>query len=330
MKPAVRVSAITPCYRGAAYLEGFLASVASQTVLEELQIVLDHNDPTPAELELVGDFQRQHPGRLKHIVTTPVQPIGASMNECLLNADGEFVAIWNVDDLRTDDSLERQCTALEAAPEAGFAYGDFLVVPTFGEREGPRVSPPAFDREEFTRSMHLGPFFMWRRDLTSRTGLFDEQLRSGADFDLAIRLALLTEGVHADGLLGYYLDAGLGASTRAGSLQAVERTVIELRYGIYDKLDYDYAPQAREYRRDMLLQQGTWVPIATILPSYAELLARREALRAIGLRNHRRRSRARLRALPLVAMRRAASLARRIVRAPGKTLQPAAHTRRAK
>lgn len=316
MTQQVRVSAITPCFRGEGYLERFLRSVASQTILDEIEVVLDHNDPTPAELELVGRFQREHPGRLKHIVTTPVQPIGASMNECVLAAEGEFVAIWNVDDLRTEDSLERQCAALDAAPECSFAFGDFIIVSTFGERLGPRVSPPDFDREEFSRSMHLGPFYMWRKALTQSAGLFDEQLRSGADFDLAIRLALNESGARVGELLGYYLDAGLGASTRANSLQPVERTMIELRYGIYDKLDYDFIQRAGEYRVDALLQQGHWVPVGTFVPNYEELLAQREPLRSIGRRNHRRRKRA--------------HLIRRVVRAPRRAFRMVPSVRQAR
>jgi hypothetical protein len=95
--------------------------------------------------------------------------------------------------------------------------------------------------------MYLGPFMMFDSKVLIKSGLFDEQLRSGADFDLAIRLARSGHLGFTSGLLGYYLDAGLGASTRPNSLQAIERSVIELRYGIFDKFNAEYLPHVTKY-----------------------------------------------------------------------------------
>ncbi len=50
--------------------------------------------------------------------------------------------------------------------------------------------------------MILGPFFMVRRTLLDKTGWFDEQLKSGADFDLAMRMARCGKGMHIPMFLG--------------------------------------------------------------------------------------------------------------------------------
>ena len=39
------VSTITPCYKGKAYLKDFLKDLPNQTMFEEIEVVLDHNDP---------------------------------------------------------------------------------------------------------------------------------------------------------------------------------------------------------------------------------------------------------------------------------------------
>jgi hypothetical protein len=126
--------------------------------------------------------------------------------------------------------------------------------------------------------MILGPFFMFRKRLCERAGCFDEQLRSGADFDLAVRLALNGKGATVATELGYYLDEGMGASTRPGSLQPLERTVIELRYGIYDKVRFDYVPRALRYNIPHLLQFGEWRPVARFVPGYEAMVEERERL----------------------------------------------------
>jgi hypothetical protein len=94
--------------------------------------------------------------------------------------------------------------------------------------------------------MVTGPFLMWRKNLKDVCGMFDEQLVSGADFDLSIRLCAAMKVMALNEILGAYLDEGKGASTRPDTKQPLERTVIELRYGIYDKIDPRFLEEAKQ------------------------------------------------------------------------------------
>ena len=47
-----KVSTITPCYNMSKYMEGFLDNLSQQTH-QDLEVVMDHNDPTEREVELV-------------------------------------------------------------------------------------------------------------------------------------------------------------------------------------------------------------------------------------------------------------------------------------
>ena len=267
----IKISAVVPYFRGDKYLEKFLENVLEQTILNELEVVLVHNEPTHKEIELVQKFQIQHPGVINHIVIKPVEPIGTSMNRCIKNAKGEYVAIWNIDDLRTPNSFEIQKKVLDENPEVGLAYGDYIVVNTFGGRKGRLVSPPEFERKEFIKSMHCGPFPMWRKEINEKIGYFDEQLMQGADFDLMARIATTYAMKKCQGLLGYYLDVGLGLGTRQGTLQPIERTVIELRYGAYNKLDFRYYKKALKYRISEVFFDNKWFPITQFVTDYQEL-----------------------------------------------------------
>ena len=53
-----RVSTITPCYNMGRYIEGFLDNLSKQTH-KDLEIVLDHNDPTDAEVKLVEQYNEK-------------------------------------------------------------------------------------------------------------------------------------------------------------------------------------------------------------------------------------------------------------------------------
>jgi len=291
-----KVSILCPCFKGERYLAAFLENMSQQTIFHECEVVLDHNEPSERELKIVADFERRFPDALVHQIVRPVVPVSASINNCIRAASGIYLCIGNVDDHRTPDSLERMCSTLDVNPDAGFTYGDFVIVDGLGKREGRFVHCPEFERNQFTRGFFLGPFFMWRADLVSKVGYWDEQLRSGSDFDFVVRLAYSCMGKKTWGNLGFYLNTGEGASRGAKHLprniQPVERTVIELRYGAYDKTEfldgYQYVRQARRYRLDHLLINGEWQPVERYVPNYRQMMAEREPERLAFERNYRR------------------------------------------
>jgi len=261
------VSTITPCYKMEKYLKLFLEKIPEQTYFENIQIVLDHNEPTNEELVWVEEFNKKFPGKIKHLVTNPVIPIGTSMNKCIQESDGNLLTIWNVDDLRTPDSIEKQ---VECYLKTGCntIHGNFIIVNKFGSKTGKFIDHSfTLDYpENLLRGMHLGPFFMFEKEILEKSKSFDEQLKSGADFDLALRLALVGSVSMAPGILGYYLDEGLGASTRGDLLQPIERTLIEMRYKIEDKIDQRFIPLVEEkgYDKDNLICYGKKIPVKKI------------------------------------------------------------------
>ncbi len=238
-----KVSTITPCYNMGKYMEGFLTNLSEQTH-KDLEVVIDHNDPSDVEIKLVEEHNEIY-DNIFHIQVEGVDPIGISMNRCIENASGDYLCIWNVDDLRTPDSIEVMAKTLDENPDVDFVYGNYNIVPQFGLKEGQLVDETG--KEEYLKTgMILGPFFMFRKSILEKTKVFDEQLVSGADYDLALRLAFNGKGLHIPNILGYYLNEGLGASTRPDSKQPLERTVIELRYGL-DVIDPRLIPATSDY-----------------------------------------------------------------------------------
>ena len=238
-----KVSTITPCYNMSKYMKGFLDNLSTQTH-KDLEIVLDHNDPSDEEVKLIEEYNEEYDNIL-HIKVEGVDPIGTSMNRCIEYATGDYLCIWNVDDLRTPDSIEVMAKALDENPDVDFVYGNYVIVPNFGGTEGQYVDETGRE-DELTTGMILGPYFMFRKSILEKSGVFDEQLVQGADYDLALRLALNGKGLHLPINLGYYLNEGLGQSTKPNSKQPIERTVIELRYNIR-VLEPHLVPYTREY-----------------------------------------------------------------------------------
>ena len=255
-----KVSTITPCYNMSKYMKGFLDNLSTQTH-KDLEIVLDHNDPSDEEVKLVEEYNEQYDNIL-HIKVEGVDPIGTSMNRCIEYATGDYLCIWNVDDLRTPDSIEVMAKALDEKPDVDFVYGNYTIVPNFGGTQGQYVDETGRE-DELTTGMILGPYFMFRKSILEKSGVFDEQLVQGADYDLALRLAFNGKGLHLPVNLGYYLNEGLGQSTKPDSKQPVERTVIELRYDIR-VLEPQLVPYTKTYDIENIIVDEEKIPVSNL------------------------------------------------------------------
>tara|TARA_B110000003_G_C16654660_1_gene535954 strand:- start:1688 stop:2482 length:795 start_codon:yes stop_codon:yes gene_type:complete len=225
-----KVSTITPSYKSEKYLKSFLTSVKNQTY-KNLEIVLDHNEPTDTEIKTIEKFNKKH-NSIQQTIIKKVDPIGVSMNRCIEKSSGEYLCIWNVDDLRTPNSIEVMAKVLDERKDIDIVVGKYIVVNKFKSKRGNTIDESTKSRQDFMSGMLLGPFFMFRKKILEKTGKFDEQFYSGNDFDLAMRLVRNGNYFCLDEVLGYYLNERNGLSTKSDGLQQLERTAIELRYDL--------------------------------------------------------------------------------------------------
>ena len=247
-----------------------------QTIWNDAELIVVANEPNSVEEQILEQFLNQWRDQVK-LVCIPRETLYASWNRCVRFANSDLLTIANVDDIRAPESIEIQVSALEETQSINYCYGPFEIVRQFRAENGDIVLPPEFDNVEFTRSMHLGPFFVWRKKVNGEIQYFDEQFHSGGDFDFAIRLAMHGRGVLVDELLGYYLDTGSGLST-GSDLQPIERTVIELRYGIFDKIDYDFLLEALKYNVSSCYLNGEWHSVSRLVPNYDKFILNRKKI----------------------------------------------------
>jgi glycosyltransferase involved in cell wall biosynthesis len=268
------VSTITSCYKAERYLPVFLEWLPRQSYFDKLEVVVDHNAPTDREIELIRAFQKEYPGRLKHMISEGVIPYGASWNRCIWGSSADLVTIWNVDDLRTPRSIEIQSKALLDDPDVDVVFGRFRQVRSFPSIEGPVIDYPSIPLSELTKYMFLSPFFMFRKSICSRAGFVDEQFRSSSDYDFVIRLAMHGRIKGISDELGYFLDEGKGLSTRSSSPREVEDIVIRLRYGIFDEVDFVQIPKviSHHYSISNLRVGEKLVPVSDLVPGYSRFM----------------------------------------------------------
>ncbi|MEZ6012786.1 MAG: glycosyltransferase [Hyphomonas sp.] len=187
------VSVLIPTYNRADWLIECLESIFAQTRRPDEIIVIDDGstDDTLERLKAYGSEIR--------VLTQENSGKSAALNRALPVAKGELIWIVDSDDLVTPDGLEILLAALEADPEAGFAYGRhdrFETGPDGRKRWMPTGYWEVCEPEDFLFETLLDmfvhqPAMLVKRELYERAGAFDESFIRSQDYEMLLRLATL-------------------------------------------------------------------------------------------------------------------------------------------
>lgn len=191
------VSVLLPTFNRLSFLQAAMESVYAQTWTDwELIVADDGSDPeTRQYLRGIADDTRvtllwlPHTGRPSMV-----------RNAALQSATGQYVAFLDSDDLWAARKLERQIETLRAKPDRRWCYTAFRQIdasgmPLAGDERRPWVPHQGdiFEQVATGRASIRTPTVMATSELIAQAGGFDEELLSGEDYDLWLRLALRSE-----------------------------------------------------------------------------------------------------------------------------------------
>lgn len=199
------LSVVMPVYNGEAYLRESLDSVAAQchaapqcngspgsAAIEVIAVDDGSTDSSPTILE---EFASRLP--LRVVRRERGGNWVAATNQAIHEARGEYVTVLHQDDLWLPDRLKTLRTLVEAHPKATL----FLHPARFIDERGRPLgtwrcplpageSPPAVAVERLLVQNFIAmPTPVFRRQLVTEWGGFDESLRYTADWDMWLKLA---------------------------------------------------------------------------------------------------------------------------------------------
>ena len=249
----VKISVLTSLYRCEFFLEDYFKHLSKISGTDKIEVLLLHNDPQENEMKIINRWLPEMPF-VCHIIIPQRETLYRSWNRGIALAQGEYITVWNVDDVRFPDSILQQAEALDKNPEAVIAYGDIWVSKIYGECSGFCTNSPTDNRnKDFFKQYHISCFQMWRKSIHETVGYYDEQFKCVADFDFQIRTALHFPFVKTAYPLGIYLE-DQPHKLSANGLSNMERNVIYLRYGVYQYLNMALLPQTKKlYKRNKML-----------------------------------------------------------------------------
>jgi glycosyltransferase involved in cell wall biosynthesis len=190
------ICAIIPTYNRAAMLRECIDSVLTQTRPPN-QIVVVNDGSTDDTESVVASYG----GRVS-LINKRNGGKSSAINLALAGCTADYVWICDDDDFAAPNGLECLAAALDAHPEAGFAFGTFRI---FRDEDGRRSYHDLFiwARPEetdfkilFFEQMFTCQFAMLaRRSLYDKTGPFREDLIRSQDYDMTIRMIQQVEAV---------------------------------------------------------------------------------------------------------------------------------------
>lgn len=239
-----KVTVLTSLYKCQKYLSSFLDSLSKLNHTDEIEVLLLHNEPQGEEQAIIKE-KTDSLNFVKHIIIPERESLYKTWNRGIALALGEYICIWNVDDIRFPDSVYEQALTLDKNPDADLTYGDFYYMYKYGTLSNDLVeNPPFSDKDKtFISHHHIGCFPMWRKVLHKTLGYFDEQFLLVADFDFQVRLSLQAKLVKTETVLGAYLENDPDKLSMNYNLQIKERTLLYLRYAVFDRVNWFFIPQ---------------------------------------------------------------------------------------
>jgi glycosyltransferase involved in cell wall biosynthesis len=238
MNRKVKISVLSSLYNCEEFLPGFFEALRKIEGKERLEVLLLHNEPREAELSIMSRFLSEM-NFVRHIIIPERESLYRTWNRGIKMAEGEYITVWNVDDVRFPDSIVRQAAMLDHNPQAAIAYGDIWISNQYAVPGFEKTNAPAYNQhtyKKFFSEYHISCFQMWRKSIHETIGYYDEQFKCVGDFDFQIRTAIHFPMVKVDKPLGIYLE-GQPHKLSNNSDQELEKNIVYLRYGISKKVN---------------------------------------------------------------------------------------------
>nr|WP_321378139.1 glycosyltransferase [uncultured Bacteroides sp.] len=239
MNSGIQITILTSLFNCSKYLDGYFNCLSKLNNTQNIEVLLLHNVPSNDEIDIINKWLSSL-SFVKHIIIAEREGLYTTWNRGINLAYGEYICVWNVDDIRTPNSIIDQAETLDKNPNADLTYGDFYYMFKYPEPSDILVVNKDFsiNKRFFFRSHQIGCFPMWRKQIHEKIGFFDEQFELVADFDFQIRAARTCNIIKTNKITGYYLENVPEKLSSNSWVQNVERNVLYMRYGIFDLFNW--------------------------------------------------------------------------------------------
>ena len=195
----MKLSVVIPAYNAAKFIASSYQSILDQGI-DDFEIIYVDNNSSDKTSEEIKKIQLKD-GRVSSFFQ-PKQGAAPTRNMGLLNAKGDYVYFFDVDDGIYPNALSKMIETLDQYQEAEAVVGKMVKSPNSMEDT---IKP---NDETFKVTMHPKPYwgllwfsdlgkvvgppaFMYRRAVFDKIGIYNDDLRIGQDTALDIKLGMM-------------------------------------------------------------------------------------------------------------------------------------------
>jgi len=189
------ISVIMPTYNTPElYLREAIDSVLAQ-VYDRFELCIADDASTAPHVRAILEEYAAMDDRIKLVFRPENGHIAHASNSALALASGEFVALFDHDDVLTPDALFENVRVLNAHRDADMIYSDEDKVDDKGHRSNPYFKPD-WSPDTFLSRNYVSHLGVYRRSLVLEVGAFRPGFEGSQDYDLVLRIVERTPRIY--------------------------------------------------------------------------------------------------------------------------------------
>jgi filamentous hemagglutinin family protein len=196
------ISLVIITYNREDYLSAAIESVLAQTK-HDFELLIWDDGSTDNSVEIAQNYAKND--RRIRVIAAEHRGETPARKAAMTEITGTYFGWVDSDDLLAPTAIEETAAILDAHPEVGFVYTDYLDISKTGEiiGYGQRCSVP-YSKEQLLLQFMTFHFRLIRRSAFELAGGIDEEIQYSCDYDLCVRLSEVAEVKHLSKPLYYY------------------------------------------------------------------------------------------------------------------------------
>ena len=203
------VSCIVSTYNAEQFLEGRLINLLSQTIADQIEIIIIDSGSQQDEKAIVNQFA----SRFENIIyrRTQRETLYKAWNRGIRLARGKFVTNSNTDDRLRLDALEILSHTLRENEDLDLVYSNCFIATNPEAYFSPEGIVGRYDYFNYHPAFlriglcNIGPMPMWRRSIHDTHGYFAAEMKTSGDLEFWNRIAGRNNMTKVNRVLGSYL-----------------------------------------------------------------------------------------------------------------------------